>query len=259
MRPLWSGSISFGLVNIPVKLFSGSQSNTLDLDMLRKGDLCPVRFARVCRSDGREIPYQDIVKGYEYHEGDYVVLTDKDFEIANVKKTKTIDILDFVKEGQIDSIYYEKPYYLEPDKSAGKSYALLREALRKSKRVGVARFVLHKREHIGVLKAHDRMIVLNQLRFQDEIRPTDDFTLPAERGLKDREIDMAIALIDELTTTFKPGVYKDTYIRDLKKIIEQKAKGEKPRVHGKAPRPSNVKDLMTLLKTSLKENKKRAA
>src|SRR5438552_4557379 len=142
MRSIWKGSISFGLVNIPVKMYSASQSNTLDLDMLRKGDLCQVRFARVCREDGKEIPYKDIVKGYKHENGDYVVLTDKDFENANVEKTHTIDIIHFIKEDEIDSLYFEKPYYLEPEKSGAKSYALLRGAIKKSKKTAIGKFVL---------------------------------------------------------------------------------------------------------------------
>ena len=261
MRPLWTGSISFGLINIPVRLFSGSHSNTLDLDMLRKDDLCPVRFARVCRSDGKEIPYEDIVKGYRYRPGDYVVLTDKDFEKADIKKTRTIDLLDFVKEAQVDPLYYEKPYYLEPQKSGWKSYVLLREALRKSKRVGIARFVLRNREHIAVLKPYEDMIVLNQLRYQEELRPMDKFKIPHTADVEPRELDMAMALVDELTTSFRPKAYRDTYVQDLKRIIEEKAKGREPHARGKAPRPSNVKDLMSLLKSSLKQqqDRKRAA
>src|SRR5215213_7105249 len=127
MKALWKGSITFGLVNIPVRMYSGSQSNTLDLDMLRKDDLCPVRFARVCREDGKEIPYKDIVKGYKHESGDYVILTDKDFESADVKKTHTIEIVHFVDEEEINSIYYEKPYFLEPEKGGAKAYGLLRD------------------------------------------------------------------------------------------------------------------------------------
>jgi DNA end-binding protein Ku len=227
--------------------------------MLRKGDLCPVRFARVCRADGKEIPREDIVKGYQYREGDYVVLTDKDFENANVEKTKTIDILDFVKELQIDPLYYEKPYYLEPQKSGVKSYVLLREALRKSKRVGIARFVIHNREHIGAIKPYEHLLVLNQLRYQEEIRPMDRIKVPSNGGVKAKELDMAITLIDHLTTDFKPKVYRDTYIEDLKRIIEQKAKGIPVRPKGEQPKPTNVKDLMKLLKTSIESQKQKAA
>lgn len=259
MPPLWSGSISFGLVNIPVKLLSGSRSNNLDLDMLRKGDLCPVRFERVCRSDGKPIPYEDIVKGYKYKEGDYVVLTDKDFEEANLSRTKSIELLAFVLEEQIDSIYYEKPYFLEPEESAAKPYAVLREALRKSKRVGIARFVIHSREHLGALRPMGNMILLNQLRYQDEIRGVEKLSLPGTEGIKDKEVQMAVQLIGHLAADFKPKDYKDTYIEDLKAIIEEKAKGRKVSPRGKAPRPSKAKDLMALLKASMKADMKKAA
>jgi len=259
MPPLWSGSISFGLVNIPVRILSGSQSNNLDLNMLRKGDLCPVRFERVCRADGKTIPNEDIVKGYKYKNGDYVVLTDKDFEDANIARTKSIELLAFVKEEQIDSVYYEKPYFLEPEESAAKPYAVLREALRKSKRVGIARFVIHNREHLGALKPWGNMILLNQLRYQEEIRSTDKIALPGSEEVKPKEIEMAVQLIGHLAADFKPKAYKDAYIEDLMEIIEKKAKGLKVQPRGKAPRPSKAKDLMALLKASMKESLKKAA
>ncbi len=258
MRAIWSGTISFGLVTIPVRLFSGSESHSLDLDMLRKDDLCPVKYARVCRSDGKEIPYEDIVKGYEYNEGDYIVLEKEDFEKANVKKTKTIDIQDFVMESEVDTIFYEKPYYLEPDKGGDKPYALLREALKKSKKVGIADFVLRNREHIAVIKPYGNLLLLNQLRYHDEIRETAELNLPEAKLVKEKELKMAMSLIDQTTAKFKPEEYEDTYIEDLKKIIEAKAKGKKPMVKGKAPKKSNVVDMMTLLKKSLEEKKNAA-
>ncbi len=258
MRAIWSGTISFGLVTIPVRLFSGSESHSLDLDMLRKDDLCPVKYARVCRSDGKEIPYEDIVKGYEYKEGDYIVLEEEDFEKANVKKTKTIDIQDFVKESEVDTIFYEKPYYLEPDKGGDKPYALLREALKKSKKVGVANFVMRNREHIAVIKPYGSLLLLNQLRYHDEIRDTKELNLPDSKIVNDKELKMAMSLIDQTTAKFKPEEYEDTYIEDLKKIIETKAKGKKPKVKREEPKKSNVVDMMTLLKKSL-EKKKNAA
>jgi DNA end-binding protein Ku len=256
MRAIWSGSISFGLVNIPVKLFSGSQSSSLDLDMLRKSDLCPVRYVRVCKEDGEEIPYKEIVKGYEYSDGEYVVLTDQDFENANVEKTKTIDILDFVNENEIDLRYFDKPYYLEPDKSGAKPYALLREALKKSKRVGIANFVLRNRGSIGLIKPLGNALVLNKLRFAEEVRDVKELSLPESKGVKDKEIELALTLIDQLTGKFDPEKYKDTYVEDLKKIIEDKAKGRKPKKKGKAPQPAKVHDMMSLLKKSLKEKSK---
>jgi DNA end-binding protein Ku len=252
MKALWKGSISFGLVNIPVKLYSASQSHTLDLDMLRKGDLCQVRFARVCRDDGKEIPYQDIVKGYKYNEGDYVVLTDKDFESANVEKTHTIDIFHFVNEKEVDSVYFEKPYFLEPEKSGTKSYALLREAIKQTKKAGLGRLVLKNREHIGLLRIFDNVIVFNQIRYFDEVRDTGEIKVPAASQVNKKEIEMAVSLVKQLSSKFNPKAYKDTYVDELKKIITKKAKGQKVKPKGKEPKPSSASNLMKLLKQSIK-------
>ncbi|SNB45168.1 Ku protein [Geobacter sp. DSM 9736] len=259
MRAIWSGSINFGLVNIPVKLFSGSESNTLDLDMLRKSDLCPVRYMKVCKYDGQEIPNAEIVKGYEYSDGRYVVLTDQDFESANVEKTHTIDILDFVEEQEIDSRFFEKPYYLEPVKTGMKPYALLREALRQSKKVGIASYVLRNRGNIGVIKTVGEAIVLNQMRYQEEVRGYEVLNLPSSDNVRKQEVDLALMLIDQYTSKFDPSKYKDTYVEDLKKVIEAKAQGMETKPAGKEPRPAKVVDMMTLLKESLKKQKPRAA
>jgi DNA end-binding protein Ku len=211
MRAIWTGALSFGLVNIPVRLYSATSGTGLEFDMLHKKDLSPIRYARVCRADGKEVPYEEIVKGYEYKKGDYVVLTDEDFKKAAPRRTKTVDIFDFVKEDEIDSVYFEKPYYLEPDKGAGKAYSLLREALKKSKKVGLAKFVLRNKEHLAVIKPFGKVVVLNQLRFNDEIRPPEGLDLPGEKVAKGKEIEIALALIDHLTSHFKPEDYKDDY------------------------------------------------
>lgn len=252
MKALWKGSISFGLVNIPVKLYSASQSHTLDLDMLRKGDLCQVRFMRVCRDDGKEIPYEDIVRGYKYKEGDYVVLTDKDFENASVERSHTIDILHFVNEKEIDPVYFEKPYFLEPEKSGAKSYALLREAIKQTKKAGIGRFVLKNREHIGLLRIFDDIIIFNQIRYYDEIRDTGELTVPSAKQVTKKEIDMAVDLVKQLSSKFNPKEYKDTYVDELKKIITKKAKGQKIKPKAKEPKASSANNLMKLLKQSIK-------
>jgi DNA end-binding protein Ku len=259
MRSIWTGTISFGLVTIPVKLYSGSQSNSLDLDMLRKSDLCPVKYRRVCADDEQEIPYEEIVKGFEYSDGNYIVLTDEDFQNANVEQTKRIDIMDFVKETEIDLRYFEKPYYLEPQKAGEKPYALLREALKKSKKVGIANYVLRNRGRIGLVKPVGNAIILNQMRYADEVRNPGELNLPETKAVKDKEIDLALTLIDQWTTKFDPEKYKDTYIEDLKKLIEQKAQGKKPGAKGKIPQPTKTVDMMSLLKKSLKEKKSKAA
>ncbi len=250
MKSIWKGAISFGLVNIPVKMFSGSQSHSLELDMLRKGDHCQVKFKRVCGDDGKEIPYSDIVKGYKYQGGDYVILTNEDFEKANVEKTHTIDIVNFVNEDEVNSVFYEKPYYLEPEKSGSKPYVLLREAIKKSKKVGIARFVMKNREHMGVIKVYKDALIYNQMRFYDEIRDPGELTIP-EGKVTAKEIDLALTLIKQLNDKFDAKEFKDTYIDDLKKIIEQKAKGKTVKAKGKAPKPTNTKNLMSLLKKSL--------
>src|SRR5215213_11790475 len=165
MKPLWSGAISFGLVNIPVNLYSATRERAIQFDYLRKKDLCPVGYLRVCKKTGEEVAYKDIVRGYEYQKGDYAVIEEEDFRKANVKKTQLIDIVDFVEEKEIDSKFFEKPYYIEPDKKANKAYALLRQTLHKTKRVGIAKFVMRSKEHLVMIKAEEDLLLLVQLRF----------------------------------------------------------------------------------------------
>lgn len=258
MRSIWSGALSFGLVNIPVRLYSATRENELHFEMLHKTDLSPIRYARICKKDGKEIPYKDIVKGYEYQKGDYVVLVEEDFKKANVRLSKTIDIVDFVNEDEIDTVFYEKPYFLEPDKGAANPYGLLCEALRKSKKVGIARFVLRNREHIGVIKPYHNAIILNQLRYNAELSKTSELKIPEVTKFPSREVEMAIKLIEQLTINFKPETYHDSYTEELLQIIDEKAKG-KPRKKAKEPdiSPTGVKDMMSMLKASLEQHKKR--
>jgi DNA end-binding protein Ku len=259
MRPIWTGAIGFGLVNIPVKLYSATESSNLDLDMLDKHDHSNIKFKRVNEKTGREVPWANIVKGYKLPNDDYVILSDKDFEAASVKKTKTIEITDFVKESEIESLYYETPYYIEPDKSGARAYALLREALTKTGKVGIASFVLRNRESLAVLRANSKVIVLNRIRFDEEIRDTSDLDLPAKSEIKGAELKMAVSLIDQLTHKFDISKYKDTYTADLLKLIKAKAKGKvikQPKlkvVHNKTT------DLMSQLKASLGSKRKKAS
>lgn len=258
MRAIWSGSLSFGLVNIPVKLYSATGDNKLSLDMLHKKDLSPIRYARICRADGKEIAWDEIVKGYEYKKGDYVVLTDEDFKKANIEKTKAVEIQEFSKESEIDTMYYEKPYYLEPEKGAEKAYALLRESLKKSKKVGIAKFVLRNRERLCAVKPSGNVLVLQQMRFDEEIRPTEELNLPDSSKAGKKEIDIALALIEQLTENFKPSDFKDTYTDELKKVIEAKAKGKPVKTKGRERKATEVSDLMNMLKKSLEKEKARA-
>ena len=192
----------------------------------------------MCRDTGEEVPYEDIVKGYQYRKGDYVVLEDEDFRRANVRKTQTVDIFEFVNEGEIDQKLLEKPFYLEPTKQARKAYALLREALRKTAKVAVGRFVLRNREHLVILRPDEDLIVLEQMRFVDEIRKPSGLNLPASDEASDRELDMAIKLIDQLTEPFKPEEFDDTYREELEKVIEEKASGKAPAPVEERPIPT---------------------
>jgi DNA end-binding protein Ku len=257
VRSIWSGAISFGLIHIPVKLYSAVAESSLDLDMLRKQDLCPIRYARVCRNTGEEVPWEDIVKGYEYRKGDYVILEDEDFKRANVAKTQTIDVIDFVDAGEVDSVYLEKPYYLEPVKEARKAYALLREALKKTGKAGLALFVLRNRQHLALLKPEGDLLILNQMRFASEIRKPEGLNLPAETEANRKELDMAIKLIDQLSEPFRPEQFHDTYREELERVIEEKAQGKIPESRGEAPLPTAVPDLMAKLRESLEAAKKK--
>ncbi len=258
MRPIWSGAISFGLILIPVKLYPALREERPDLHMLRRGDLCPIGYARVCRQTGEEVPYEEIVKGYEYRKGDYVVLEDEDFKRAGEKRTQTIEVMEFVSESEIDGIYLEKPYYLEPTKEARKAYALLREALRRTGKVGIARFVLRNREHLALLKPGKDVIVLNQMRFQSEIRPPSGLDLPPSESATARELDMAINLIDQLTEPFSPEKHHDTYAEELRRITDAKIRGKLPAAKPAAV-SKEVPDLMARLRESLKKAKEKGA
>ncbi len=188
MRSIWTGAIGFGLVNIPVKLYSAVQGSELDLDMLDKTDQSHIHFKRVNEDTGKEVEWEDIVKAYKY-EGKYVVLDDADFESASPEKTKLIEIFQFVEESEIDSIYYENPYFIEPDENGVKPYALLYEALSKSKKVGVGSFVMRNKEHLVVMKPYKNIILLSTIRFEEEIRSTKDIDVPEKKSIKQTELE----------------------------------------------------------------------
>lgn len=255
MRPIWNGSVSFGLINIPVRMYSGTNPRQgIDLDMLHKDDHSPIRYARICRKDGEEIPWNDIVKGYEYQDGDYVILSKKELEALDAEKTQTIDILQFVDEPDIDIRYFEKPYYLECVKGGEKAYALLRTALAKSHKIALARFVMHQHEHIAVIKPVGRALVVNQMRFPSDLREPGELHLPTDKDLSAKEIDMALKLIKQETKPFVPEDLHDTFTDELEDLIKQKVKGKKPQPHkAKAVKDTSASDLMSALKASIKE------
>jgi DNA end-binding protein Ku len=254
MRAIWTGSISFGLINIPIKIFSAIEESTLDMDMLDQKDHANIKFKRVNENTGKEVPYANIVKGYKIDDK-YVILDDTDFEAADAVKTKTIDIQSFAFEKEIESIYYEQPYYLEPDKGAMNAYALLRDALEKSGKVGVTSFVLRNKESLAILKPYKNLILLNKIRFAQEIRDTSDLKLPAVSKGKTKEMDMATKLIDQLTEKFDISNFKDEYTAKLLKIIKNKAKGKKQAAPKLKVVHKQSDDLMSMLKASLEKKK----
>ena len=252
VHAIWSGSLSFGLVNIPINLYSATKSEVLSFHLFRKKDFSPISYVRVARADGKEVPYDEIVKGYEYKKGDFVTLTDDDFHKADVKKTESIEIIDFVNQNEIDVIYFDKPYYIEPTRGAAKPYEILVESLKKSGKVGVAKFVMRNKEHIGIIRPEDKMLILEQLRFDDEIRSTKELDIPNIKITNNKEIDMAIKLIDQMTEHFNPKDYEDTYNDELLDVIKEKAKKGSIKPRGKEPKATNFTNLMTELKKSLK-------
>ncbi len=258
MRPLWTGAIGFGLVNIPVKLYSATESSDLDLDMLDKKDHSNIRFMRVNEKTGKEVKWENIVKGFLVRDK-YVVLDDQDFEKANAVKTKLIEIDDFVDASEINSVYYETPYYLAPEKSGVRPYALLREALLKTKKVGIASFVMRNKENLAILRAQDDVIILNRIRFAQEIRDTKELSLPAKTAVKAGELKMAITLINQLSGKFNIVKYKDTYSAALMKVIQAKAKGKQTTVPHMKVVHSKTRDLMEQLKASLSTKKKKVS
>jgi len=226
----------------------------IDFDMLHKEDRSPIRFARICRKDGEEVPWDEIVKGYEYRDGDYVVLTKKELKELDVKKTQTIDIQQFVDETEIDIRYFEKPYYLEAVKGGEKAYALLRDALNKSNKLAMAKFVLHEREHVAVLKPVSRTLVLNQMRYPTDLREPGELHLPGDKDVSEKELEMALKLIKQETKAFIAEDLRDTYTEELEEVIKEKTKGKKPKkIAHTEPQKTSTKDLMSTLKASLKE------
>ncbi len=246
------------MVNIPIKLYSATHSSNIDLDMLDKKDHSNIRFMRVNEKTGKEVTWENIVKGYKTDK-EYVILTDKDFEAASAKKTKTIEISDFVKEDEISSIYYETPYYVEPDKSGTRAYELLRQALIKTGKVGISTFVMRSKESLAILRATKDLIILNRIRFEEEIRDIKELVLPDKAAVKAAELQMAVSLINQLSGKFDISQYKDTYNAELLKLIQAKAKGQTIKTPEMKVVHSKTKDLMEQLKASLDVKRKKAS
>jgi DNA end-binding protein Ku len=264
-RALWKGAISFGLVYIPVQIYSASRANELDLDLLDKHDFAPVGYQRINKRTGKVVDWGDIVKGYQYKKGQYVALTDEDFRQANVKASQTIDIQSFVEASEIDPKFYETPYFLAPAKGGEKVYALLREALQRTGKAAIASVVIRVRQHMAVVIPNEDALLLNTIRFADELKTPEELELPTKSGkavgVKSGELSMAQKLIEEMSAPWKPEQYRDTYREDLMKRIKEKVRTRQ--THSlTAPEPkerrqtggAEIIDLMAVLKRSLQES-----
>jgi DNA end-binding protein Ku len=255
-RAIWSGSISFGLLNVPVKLYSAVSKQTIRFRELREGDGARIRHKRVAEDDGKEVPYEKIVKGYEFAPDQYVVLTREELAELDPQKTRAIEIQDFVDLDEIDPIYFEQPYYLAPDKGAEKAYALLVEAMKQERKVAIARFVLRNKEHLAAIRPMDDVLTMATMRFHDEVVPPDQLDgemLEAKPKKPDkRELDMARQLINSLASDFEPTRYRDQYREELTDLLERKAQGEEiVRAETEEPKPTKAPDLMAALEESL--------
>jgi DNA end-binding protein Ku len=255
-RAIWKGSISFGLVNIPIALYPATRREELRFRLLRKSDLSPVNYKRVAEKDGKEVPWAQIVKGYEYEKGKYIVLKDEDFQRVDLEATQTVDIQDFVDQEEIAPMFFYKPYYLEPQKGGDKAYALLRDALKDTNKVGVAKVVIKTRQYLAGVKPEDGALVLELMHFADELADPEKLHVPKKMEVGKREMSMAKSLIDTMSSKWNPEKYKDDYREALMEVIEEKVEAggkeieEKPR---KAPKPTKVIDLVSVLQKSLEE------
>ena len=260
MKAIWNGAIGFGLVNIPVKIYSATETTKLDLDMLDKSDYSNIKFKRVNESTGKEVKWENIVKGY-LMDDKYIVLDEEDYEAASPEKTKILSIDQFVQESEVDSVYFENPYFLEPQKNGENAYRLLLNALLETGMAGIGTFVLRDSEAIGMIRPYnEEILVLNRLRFDQEIRDYKDLKIPAKKAPKPAELKMAVSLIKQLSQDFDPVMYKDTYSDELMKIIKQKAKGKNIKAKKAEPaKEGKVIDLMAQLKASLQNSKSKSA
>jgi DNA end-binding protein Ku len=254
MRSIWTGSIGFGLVSIPVKLFSAVQETRLDLDMLDSRDHAHIKFQRVNENTKKEVPYDKIVKGYKYDD-DYVIIEDADFEAAAPEKSKVIEIESFVDIAAVNPMYYETSYYTEPATKKNKAYALLLEALKKSGKAGLARFVLRSTESLCIVHPVDKAIVVTRIRFAQQIREQDELNLDEDIKVSDKELKMGLALIDQYAEPLDLSKYKDEYHTELMNIIEQKAKGKRPTIKKLKPVKAKGDDLYDQLMSSLNAKK----
>jgi DNA end-binding protein Ku len=252
MRAMWKGAIAFGLVNIPVELYSATREHRPKFRLLHAKDESPVHYERVCQSEGKPVGWEDLVKGFEYEKGQFVVLTKDDFKTAALEKTKTIDILDFVDPKEVDERYFETPYYLQAGKGADRAYALIREAIRESGKIGIAKIILRDAQHLAAVEAIGDALVLTMMRFADELADLREFTFPRKGEIRPAELRMARQLVDSLSAKWEPAKYTDEYKENLMRVIKGKLKGKTPRLKEReTPQQADVVDLMARLRASL--------
>ena len=263
MRAIWKGSISFSLVNIPISLYPATRREELSFRMLRKSDLSPINYKRVAEVDGKEVPWEEIVKGYEYEKGKFMVLKDEDFRRADIEAAQSIEIIQFVPLAEIDPMFFDKPYYLEPQKKGGKAYALLREALRKSDKVGIAKVVIKTRQHLAAVKPEGNALVLELMHFAEELVDSSALQIPGQTDVAGKELDMARELIQRMTDKWDPEKFTDDYRHAIMDMIHKKIESggeEIPEPTTGKKRSSKVIDLVSVLQESLEQaNRKPAA
>ncbi len=258
MRPIWKGAISFGLVTIPVKLYTATEQKDIRFHLLHKKDGGRIEMKRICTLDGEEVAWDDLVRGYEVGKGEYVILDPQEIEDAKPASATTIDIGDFVKLDEIDPIYFEKTYFLEPTEIGAKPFTLLVRALEESERVAVARVVIRTKERLATLRAYDGTLVLETMFWPDEIRSTDMLDLPEgrEAEVRGKELQMAESLVDSLSAKFKPHEFRDEYRVALEQLIGRKMKGEQRAARRRKPEPKVI-DLMDALRASVESSRGR--
>lgn len=259
-RAIWKGSLAFGLVNIPVELYTAVRDSRPRFRLLHRKDESPVQYQRVCQREGKPLSWEEIVKGYEYSKGHYVVLTKDDFETAAMEKSKVVNVVEFVDTTSIDDRFFEQPYYLAPAKGSERAYAVLREALRKSGKAGIATMILREKQHLCAIEVTGKAMVLTMMRFAEELVDVSDLSLPSKELVKDKELDLAMMLIESLTSEWAPDKYKDEYRENLMKVIKAKLKGKEPKLTATdhVPGQAEVIDLMERLRESLGASKARA-
>jgi DNA end-binding protein Ku len=259
MRAIWKGSLSFGLVNIPIALYPATRTEELKFRQLRKSDHSLINYKRVAEADGKEVPWEQIVKGYEYEKGRFVVLDEKDFESVDVTSTQSVEIVRFVKLEEVNPIFFHKPYFMEPDKGGDKAYVLLREALRDTGKIAIAKVVIKTRQHLAAVKPQEKGLMLELMHFADELVDVDEFNLPKTEAIGKKELQMAETLIDSMTEKWNPEEFADDYRQALEKLIEEKIeKGDQMQPKAlRRPKATNVIDLVSVLQKSLDQTSKR--